>query len=252
MMASSARSRGPWTVVTPRRQSRRRESPIPARGVPVERRHARTRNPGDPDDVYRDDMTGWPEPGEEEFETLLTDARGGTGSALRRVYEWLGPAVAGYLRSQSLPDPEAATNEVFFRAFTRLHQFRGTARGLRSWIFTIAHNLVIDERRKLARRPNEQTTGDAADLDRPTTDSESRAWEGAGLDTVRELLAHVTEPQRDVLFLRVIAGLSVAETARIVGRPSGAVKALQHRGLATLRALLASRTVSESTDGTFP
>ena len=72
------------------------------------------------------------------------------------------------------------------------------------------------------------------------------------LSSAGELLGLLTEPQRDVVFLRVIAGLDVTETASVLGRTPGAVKALQHRGLSSLREILAERGVTRSADSTFP
>ena len=57
----------------------------------------------------------------------------------------------------------------------------------------------------------------------------------AGEGAVRQL-ATLTDDQRAVLLLRVVADLSLAETAEVLGKPVGAVKALQHRALAKLRA----------------
>ena len=205
-------------------------------------------------DVYGDGMPGptAAQPSETEFAAVLTGARAGSGRELRRIYDWLSPTLAGYLRSQGLPDAEAAANETFFRAFTRLDQFRGAASGFKSWIFTIAHNIVIDERRRTARRPRTDPTGETRDLERPGPDSETEALTHLGLQAVMAMLSGLTNAQRDVVFLRVIAGLSVAETAKVIGRPSGAVKALQHRGLTALRQRLAADPVTETDSSTFP
>lgn len=192
------------------------------------------------------------QPNEAEFAALLAGARAGSGRSLRLIYTWLSGSLGGYLRAQGLADPEAATNETFHRAFTRLHQFRGSAGGFRSWIFTIAHNLVIDERRRAARRPATYATADARTLERVGGDAEADALADLGLESAVGLLATLTNAQRDVIFLRVIAGLSVAETAKVMGRPPGAVKTLQHRGLQALRRHLAEDGVTESAERTFP
>jgi len=192
------------------------------------------------------------QPNESEFAALLAGARAGSGRSLRLIYQWLSGSLGGYLRAQGLVDPEAATNETFHRAFTRLDQFRGSAGGFRSWIFTIAHNLVIDERRRAARRPASYATADARTLERVGGDAEADALAHLGLEAAVGLLATLTNAQRDVIFLRVIAGLSVAETATVMGRPPGAVKTLQHRGLQALRRHLAEDGVTEIAERTFP
>jgi RNA polymerase sigma-70 factor (ECF subfamily) len=197
-------------------------------------------------------MPGPPPVDGSDFRELVADAQRGSGLAMRRIHDWLSGAVAGYMRSQGVADPEAAANEVFFRAFTRLDGFRGDAAGFRSWVFTIAHNLVIDERRKAARRPRTRAVPDGETLERLAGPAPPAPEPGEGLGGVAELLAALSQAQRDVLFLRVIAGLGVAETAQVLGRPKGAVKALQHRALTKLRRILADRGVTDSSVSTFP
>ena len=58
-------------------------------------------------------------------------------------------------------------------------------------------------------------------------------------ERVEAMLGCLTDEQREVVLLRVVAGLSVEETAEVVGRRPGAVRALQHRALGRLRASLA-------------
>ncbi len=164
----------------------------------------------------------------------------------------MSPTLGGYLRAQGLADPEAATNETFHRAFSGIDRFRGSPRGFRSWLFTIAHNIVIDERRRAGRRPRSFATDDQRRLDTVGGDTESDALDAIGLEKAVALLETLTTAQRDVIYLRVIAGLSVKETAKVMGRPPGAVKALQHRGLRALQSRLSADPVTETGSPTFP
>ena len=187
------------------------------------------------------------------FDALVEEAREGSGLALRHIHDALGPRILGYLRSQGVGDPEANANEVFFRGFTKIQQFKGAAAGFRSWLFTIAHNIVIDDRRARSRRPVTEPVGSEAHrLERAGGDTEGDAIDALGLGAAARILQRLTPAQRDVVFLRVVAGLSVRETAEVVGRPQGAVKGLQHRGLVALRTMLADVGVTDSSAGTFP
>lgn len=163
----------------------------------------------------------------------LDAARAGAGWAFERVYQALAPAVLGYLRAQGAADPEAALQDVFLRAFRRIAGFEGTSAQLRSWVFTIAHNLVVDERRFAGRRP------DPVPLDvhtsTPVGDAEDDALDRVGADRVRAILDTLPPDQRDVLLLRLLGDLSGAQIAAALGRSEGAVKALQRRGLDRLR-----------------
>lgn len=74
--------------------------------------------------------------------------------------------------------------------------------------------------------------------------AEDHALANLGTERVRRLLEELTPDQRDVLTLRVLADLSVEQTAATLGKPPGAIKALQHRALAALRKQLTREGVS--------
>ena len=172
------------------------------------------------------------------FDEVLAAARLGAAWALRRLYDGLAPSVTGYLRGQGVADPEGMTNDVFSRAFRRLGDFDGDATALRSWVFTIARNAMVDERRRLGRRVRETeliTDGPAGGV---VASAEDAALGGMSEQRVRSLLAQLPDDQRDVLVLRLIADLTVSQIAQIHGRSIGATKALQRRGLDRLRKIL--------------
>ncbi len=187
----------------------------------------------------------------DDFDELLERARRGSGRALRDLYDSLSPQLAGYLRVRGATDVGVATNEVFHRAFDRLDRFKGGESGFRSWIFTIANNLLIDEHRKRVRRPRVVASLDAARHDVAGGNAETEAIRNLTTDEVDRLLEMLTPNQRDVLHLRIIAGLTLAETAEVLERPLGAVKSLQHRAVEALRNQLERNRVSPNAIGTF-
>lgn len=166
----------------------------------------------------------------------LAAARVGAGWAFERVYAVLAPPVLGYLVTQGSPDPEGALNEVFLRAFRGLSRFEGSDDQLRSWVFAIAHNLLVDERRTAGRRPSAVPL---EDLDPMAGDAEDDAFERLGGDRVNAVLAVLAPDQREVIVLRFVADLSLAGVAEVTGRSLSAVKALQRRGLDAIRRQLA-------------
>jgi RNA polymerase sigma-70 factor (ECF subfamily) len=172
------------------------------------------------------------------FPTVLAAAQAGAGWARTRIYEWLAPAVGGYVRSQGVADHEDATSDVFVAVLSRLPSFQGDEASFRSWVFTIAYRRVVDHRRAAARG----TVAFAPDA--VASPAEDGALARLGDERVRALLAELTPDQRHVLALRVIADLSLEQVAEAVGKPVGAVKALQHRALATLRRRIAGEAVS--------
>lgn len=170
-----------------------------------------------------------------QFPVVLAAARRGEEWAWERLYEDLAPTVYGYLRSQGAPAPEDVTSEVFLRLVRDLDSFAGDESGFRSWVFTIAHAKMIDARRASSRRPSWPTDLQVLDAHLPPVEIEQDAVDTLVADELRDLFESLTSGQRDVLLLRIIGGLTVRETADVVGKQPGAVKALQRRGLEGLR-----------------
>ncbi|MDQ3756938.1 MAG: RNA polymerase sigma factor [Actinomycetota bacterium] len=146
------------------------------------------------------------------------------------VYRALAPAVLGYLRAQRAPDPEDVLGEVFLQVARDLHRFSGDEAALRRWVFAIAHNRLLDARRREGRRP--AASGQAVP-DRPVPPPAEPVDPG-----LVEALQAITADQREVLVLRFVADLPLEDVARITRRRVGAVKALQHRGLESLARIL--------------
>ena len=143
------------------------------------------------------------------------------------AYRTLAPAVLGYLRAQRAPEPEDILGEVFLQVARDLPKFRGDDDALRRWVFSIAYNRILDARRREGRRPRV--------ADREVPDKRAAA-EPEPLDPdLVAALAQLTPEQREVVVLRFVADLPLADVAKITHRRVGAVKAMQHRALETLQ-----------------
>lgn len=171
----------------------------------------------------------------DDFEQVLAAARTGADHAWARIYRDLAPTVLGYLRGQRAPDPEGVVAETFLQVVRDLHRFDGGEDGFRSWVFAIAHNRLIDARRRAGRRREDLTTHEDIARDAPVVHAEDEALSGLATDELLALLDHLTDEQRTVLLLRVVADLSIEEVAAATGRSQGAVKQLQRRALVALR-----------------
>ena len=180
------------------------------------------------------------------FDDVLTAAQAGAGWAFEVLYRDLSPVVTGYLRLHGAAEPDDLASETFIGVFTGLAGFSGDEDALRSWVFTIAHRRLIDDWRKRSRRP--QVTDDETDLALlPGGDAEDDALIRVGTEDVHRMCAGLPDDQRSVLLLRVLADLTVEQVAEVMGRSIGSVKALQRRGLRTLRDRL--EKPSEKTSG---
>jgi RNA polymerase sigma-70 factor (ECF subfamily) len=162
----------------------------------------------------------------EQFEIVLASAQEAEQWALGRLYERLQPSILAYLRSQDA-DAEDIAADAWIDVARGLSRFVGGEADFRRWVFTIARRRLIDARRARSRARTQPMPPEA--LDRPTTDA---GIEGVDADTAAQtIVALLPDSQAQVVLLRVLAGFSVEETAAILRKRPGAVRALQHRAL---------------------
>ncbi len=145
--------------------------------------------------------------------------------------------VVAFASAQGSDDADGIANEVFLAVFRKIDVFEGDEDGFVALLFSIARNKVIDEHRKQSRRVRTQAFSGADD--RTGGDVEADALEALTGESA-SILAVLTDEQREVLHMRLIADMSLEQTARATGRSVNAVKALQHRATNALR-----RTISE-------
>jgi RNA polymerase sigma factor (sigma-70 family) len=178
-----------------------------------------------------------------EFDSVLAGARAGESWAFERIFLALSPVVEGYLRLQGAREPEDLTSDVFVAVLRNLRSFRGEESGFRSWVFTIAHRRLVDERRRARRRPDPAPIEDASDL--PAPDDVVRHVEQVlAAAELRALCERLSPDQRNVVLLRLLGRLSIDEVAVALGRTPGSVKALQRRGLLAIARLIEREGVS--------
>lgn len=175
---------------------------------------------------------------ESTFPDVLARARARDGAAWAQLYRWLAPRIAGYLRAQGCREADDLTSETFLALVRGIDRFEGTAAKFTSFAFVIAHRRLQDARRRdAARAPLAPWAGvEPALHDELATNLAAQE--------VLAYCARLTEDQRDVVFLRVVADLDLDGTAAVLGRTRGAVKALQHRAFEQLRKELAREAVS--------
>lgn len=180
---------------------------------------------------------------EQEFADVLRAAQAGAAWAWRRLHDDLAGQVRGYIRAQGSREPDDLLAEVFLQLARNIQTFEGVEKGFRSWVFQIAHNRVIDERRRLRRNPVDPIAS-VADLVPAQDDvTAGEVIDSIQAERIRALILKLVPAQRDVMLLRIISGLTVPEVAGVVGKSEGAVKALQRRGLVALGRLLESEGI---------
>jgi RNA polymerase sigma-70 factor, ECF subfamily len=170
---------------------------------------------------------------------LVELARGGDCDAFGALYDHYHVAVYRfvYYRVGSVALAEDLTSETFFRALRGMGSFRWQGKDFGAWLMTIARNLTTDHF-KAGRTRLEYATEDMSPHDGATEGPETAVLASLTNEALLGALTELPHEQRECLVMRFLQGLSIAETAQVLGRSEGAVKQLQLRGVRNLAKLL--------------
>jgi len=150
---------------------------------------------------------------------------------VNRIYSYI------YHRVGQAEQAEDLTGQVFMRMLEAIRSGQGWRTSFSGWLYRIAHNLVIDHYRRRGR-------ASFVDIDEAppivATEDEPARRVQATLDQedLRAALNQLTEEQAQVITLRFLEDLSIAEVAAIMGKNEGAIKALQYRAILALRRIM--------------
>lgn len=166
------------------------------------------------------------------LDDLLARARGGSPDAWEAIYLATRPQLFRYARLRLVSDDQAedAVSETVARAIAGVHRFPAGVRPM-AWLTGICRNVVHEAHRAGTRHrtaPPERSTP------APAGPAE-RALEALEAEQLRECFEHLDEDERELLALRVLAGLDAESVAQVVGKRAGAVRMAQSRALARLR-----------------
>ena len=178
----------------------------------------------------------------EELSALALAAQRGDAASREDLIRVIRPAVLRYVLARGLSDHDAddVTQEACLAVLQAVDRWRDEGRPVWAVVFAIVRNKLADRGRQQVRQ-KEALYDDMSAHDLPRHDSPAELVErdesAAG---VSELLDSLPPTQRDVLLLRIIAGLSCAETAEALGLTAGSVRVIQYRGMTALRRRLGS------------
>ncbi len=170
---------------------------------------------------------------------LVELARTGDSEAFGLLYDHYQTSVYRFLfyRTRSSALAEDLTSETFFRALRSMTNFRWQGKDFGAWLMTIARNLATDHF-KAGRTRLELVTEDMGQHDDTTEGPEAAVLAGITNDLLLSAMTELPDEQRDCLVMRFLQGMSIAETASVLGRSDGAVKQLQLRGVRNLAKLM--------------
>lgn len=170
---------------------------------------------------------------------LVHAAQEGDTSAFAALYDRYVDVVFRYVlfRVGDRELAEDVTSETFLRALRRITSVSYQGRDVGAWFVTIARNLVLDHV-KSSRFRLEVATAEVDDSHRVEAGPEHQVMSRVTTAALLECVQQLGDDQRECIVLRFLQGLSVAETAQVMNRNEGAVKALQHRAVRRLAQLL--------------
>ncbi len=171
---------------------------------------------------------------------VVRRAQEGDQAAFGELYETYYDRIYRYVsfKCGSRSEAEDLTGDVFLKMLESVHSYRFQGYPFTSWLYRIAHNVVVDNFRRKGRRPTTPLENALHVADPAEGEMEKRAQISWTMGEVVEAMDDLTELQREAITLRFAAGLSIAETASAMDRKENAVKALQHAGIRKLRRAL--------------
>ena len=165
---------------------------------------------------------------------LVLQAQAGNSEAFGQLYDAYMERIYRfvYFRVEDQQTAEDITSQVFLKAWSNLDRFQFSRTPYLAWLYTIAHNAVIDH-----YRTRKVTTAlDDVQLSQPDHSElvENEIDLTSEMKSVKTALQSLTDDQQKVLTLKFIEGMSNNEIARHLGKREGAIRALQMRGLQAL------------------
>jgi RNA polymerase sigma-70 factor (ECF subfamily) len=152
---------------------------------------------------------------------------------LEQIYRYI------YYRVADEADAEDLTEEVFVRAWEALPGFELKQHPLKSWLYRIAHNLVIDHQRR--RKPVPMPEGDTLVTASSAAIPEESVMLAHDAAVLVAAIKELDEEEQQVVILRFVEDLTHKEVAEIIGKTEGASRVIQHRALHKLKRVLSSR-----------
>jgi RNA polymerase sigma-70 factor, ECF subfamily len=167
-------------------------------------------------------------------DALIRRAQALEPGALAELYDRHFDGIYRYLytRVRHQADAEDLTEQVFLKMVDSIARYRPQGVAFSSWLYRIAHNLLVDRYRRAGKETLE-LSNELYDT-RPQVDPATMAQQGEDRRRLIGAIQRLTAEQQQIITMRFIDGLEVDEIARLTHRRSGAIHSMQHRALASL------------------
>jgi RNA polymerase sigma-70 factor, ECF subfamily len=169
---------------------------------------------------------------------LIRQWNAGDQRAATALVERHATPLARFIASLGVFDgAQDLVQDTFVRAFGSLESFRGES-SLRSWLFTIARRLVLDQRRGARRERLHVAIDDAANQLVSSDDVLGSVVADESEARVRGAVERLSPTQREVFTLRVVQGLSYKEIAEVASTTEGAARVHYHNAMRAVKEFL--------------
>jgi RNA polymerase sigma-70 factor, ECF subfamily len=174
---------------------------------------------------------------------VIRAVRDGDPAAMSELFSWIRPPLVRYCRARITPrsghgSADDVAQDICIAVLHGLPTFVGGPQEILRWVYGIAAHKVVDYYRRSGRDKSEPTERLPSRED-SSAGPEELAMRGEQRAVVQSLLDMLSPTQREVLTLRVVVGLSSADTAAVTGLSASSVRVTQHRALNRLRRHLA-------------
>jgi len=166
-------------------------------------------------------------------EDLMDEMRRGSRTAFETLFARYSEPIWAFFRRRTSDAgrAEELAQDTFVAVLDGAGRYERRG-AFRSWLFGIAYNVLLADRRKAAHRATDPLDQDPADPE--SGDPDRGIW-------VRDALARLDEDDREVLMLREYEQLSYQEIADLRGAPLNTVRSQLFRARAALKAALETR-----------
>ena len=178
---------------------------------------------------------------------LIIKAKNGDRAALTQIVSDCWHPLHRFI-SYKTGNPEEAQDivqETFFRAFRSLASYQVTETKFSTWLGRIAANLITDSWRKQGRTPVLQNLDETQNKYVGDLDPAEQVLQAETRKNLADLIRELPAEQRQVIEMRILAGLPLKEAAYAMNKSEAAVKMLQQRALKALRAKMLEQGVLE-------
>ena len=171
---------------------------------------------------------------------LISSAIEGNVDAFGQLYMLHIDAIYRYIyfRVGEASEAEDLTEQVFLNAWEALPGYKHLGNPFTSWLYRIAHNIVVDHYRLNKTRANSINQYQQEYEDQFEKSALQQVIDNEDITNLARAISRLNDDQQQVIILRFIEGYSHKEVAKVLDKNEGACRMIQYRALVNLQQML--------------